>query len=289
MNPQIQSRIPEATIFDYGYVIVRHWMLVLLICLPVVAGTVAWSFFMTPTFQAQASIVPPFDSMQGGNSLTRGLLGGVEGAFLRNALNVTSIRDIYAGILESRSMADTILDRFDLMEAYELSHCRWRALRKLRMRTGVNVGKDGLVKISVVDEDPNRAAAMANAYIEELDLQNKRLSGGQATSKRVFLENRLKEIEEKFRRVDNMPAHEARVQESLYELLIRECELAKIEEAKSMPTIQVLDRAVPPERKYEPRRMLMAMKAMAGSFAVAVFLAFLREHRTRMKHAEMKG
>jgi uncharacterized protein involved in exopolysaccharide biosynthesis len=176
-----------------------------------------------------------------------------------------------------------IIDRFNLTQVNGLPQSRWVARERLRSCTEIKVGKEGIVQVSVVNKDPTRAAAIANAYIEELDLQNKRLSGGQATSKRVFLENRLKEIEQKFSRIESLPSQEARVQENLYELLTRECELAKIEEAKSMPTIQVLDKAVLPEHKYEPNRKEMVMKAGIGSFALAVLLAFILEHRARMK------
>ena len=287
MNLQVQSNVREASVFDYLRVVVRHWWLILLICIPAVAIATVWSLVATETYQATTSIVPPLESLQGADmGLARGLLGGMEGAFLRNALNVTNVADIYVGILESRAVADAIVDGFDLMQVYGFQTYRWRALRHLRARTEIKVTKEGIVRIAVVDEDPTRAAAMANAYVAELDLQNKRLSSGRATGKRVFLENRLKEIEDKFRRIDSTPSHEAQIQEVLYELLIRECELAKIEEARSMPTIQVLDEAVPPEQKYEPVRRQIVMKAAVGSFALAVFLAFLREYRERMKRED---
>jgi uncharacterized protein involved in exopolysaccharide biosynthesis len=277
-----RSHVREATIFDYGHIIYRHWRLVLLICIPAVVGTAVWSLVMTPTYQAQTSIVPPLDSMQRGSVLGGGLLSGMEGAFLRSALNVTGVADMYVGILESSAVADTLMDRFDLMKIYRCSE-RWRAMDRLRENTQIKVTKEGIVRISVVDRDPDRAAALANAYVAELDLQNKRLSGGQATSKRVFLENRLKEIEEKFSRIESLPSREALVQETLYELLTRECELAKIDEAKSMPTIQILDSASPPEHKFKPNRRMMVMTAAVGSFAMALLLAFFVEYRDAAK------
>ena len=284
MNPQTGPEVHEGSILDYSRVVLRHWRLILLVCMPIVAATAVWSLVVTKTYRATASIVPPMDSMQGGDfGLAGGLMGGGEGALLRKAMNVTNVADIYVGILESQTVLDTILDRFNLMQVYEYPNCRWRAVDRLRANTGIKVGDEGIVEISVVDEDPNRAAAMANAYVEELDRQNKRLSAGQATSKRQFLGNRLKEIEEKFSRIETMPAHEARVQEMLYELLIREYELAKIEEAKSMPTIQVLDAASPPEQKFKPNRRMMVMKGGVGSFALAVFLAFILEYRQETK------
>ena len=279
------SHVREASVFDYVRVVVRHWRLVLLVCIPVVAAVVIWSLVMTETYRATTSIVPPVESLQGGSmGLAQGLLGGAGGGFLRSALNVTSVADLYVGILESRDVADTLLDRFDLKAVYRFPQQKWRAEQQLRDSTTIKLTKEGIVEVSVVDTDPVRAAAIANAYVEELDLRNKRLSSGQASSKKIFLENRLKEIEEKFSRIESIPSHEAHVQEVLYELLIRECELAKIEEAKSMPTIQVLDEATPPEHKHKPNRRQMVMRAAVGSFALAVLLAFFLEYRDRVKY-----
>jgi uncharacterized protein involved in exopolysaccharide biosynthesis len=279
MNPQIEPRVQEGNVLDYVRVVTRHWKLVPLICIPSVVAMAVWSLVMTETFRATTSIVPPSQSTGGDLGLVGGLMGGGEGAFLRKAMNMSNVADMYVGILGSRAVLDAIVDRFNLVEVYGCSECRWKALDWLQGKTQIKVGEEGIVEISVVDVDPVRAAAIANAYVEELDRQNKRLSAGQATSKRLFLENRLKEIEEKFSRIESLSTREMQVQEMLYELLIREYELAKIEEAKSMPTIQVLDEAVPPTRKFEPHRRQMVTMAGAGSFTLAAFLAFFLEYR----------
>jgi uncharacterized protein involved in exopolysaccharide biosynthesis len=284
MNLRSEPSVREASILDYARILMRHWRMILLVCMPVVAVTAVWSLVMTKTYRATASIVPPINSMQGGDlGLAGSFLSGGEGAFLRKAMNVGSVADIYVGILGSRAVLDRIVSRLNLLEVYGCRECRWVAVSKLRANTEIKVGEEGIVEISVVDTDPVRAAAMANAYVEELDSQNKRLSTGQATSKRLFLETRLKEVEAKLSRIETIPAREAQVQEMLYELLIRELELAKIEEAKSMPTIQVLDNAVPPEQKFAPNRRMMVMKAGVGSLALAIFLALLLEYRQETK------
>lgn len=81
---------------------------------------------------------------------------------------------------------------------------------------------------------------------------------------------------------------ELKIQESVFELLTAEYEKAKIEESKDTPTIQVLDRAVPPERKSRPKRSFMV--AFAGGFSLlfSVFFVFFREfmEKTRLKNPE---
>jgi len=189
---------------------------------------------------------------------------------------------MYTSILQSRAVVDGIIDRFDLMKVYGEKECRTSVSRKLRENTAIKVSDESIVKITVEDTDPNRAAAMANAYVEELDRQNKRLSSGQATSKRIFLENRLVEIEEKLSRIDNILSREAKIQEMLFELLTREYEIAKIEEVKSMPTIQILDRAIVPEVRVPRDTKTKTLLAGGVSFVLAVFVAFAREHFARM-------
>jgi uncharacterized protein involved in exopolysaccharide biosynthesis len=61
---------------------------------------------------------------------------------------------------------------------------------------------------------------------------------------------------------------QAKIQETVYEVLTKQLELAKIEEAKSVPTIKVLDNAQLPERKSSPKRTLMTL---AGAIIAALF------------------
>jgi tyrosine-protein kinase Etk/Wzc len=77
-------------------------------------------------------------------------------------------------------------------------------------------------------------------------------------------------------------SRDAKIKEMLYELLTREYEVAKIEEAKSMPTIQVLDSAVVPEKKCRPKRAQIVMLASVTALFVSVFAAFVREHFARI-------
>jgi capsular polysaccharide biosynthesis protein len=216
--------------------------------------------------------------MGGDTGLGAGLLAGAEGALLRKVMDSGTVGDLYVGILESRAVADAIIDRFDLIDVYEVKGQRFKAARRLRKNTRTKVSDEGIVYLSVEDVDPNRAAAIANAYVEELDAQNKRLSGGEATNKRIFLQNRLKEIEDKLSRIETIPSHEARVQEMLYELLVQRLELAKIEEAKSMPTVQILDPAVPPEVRKAKGTVRRAVLAGVAALMFLTFIAFGREY-----------
>ena len=158
------------------------------------------------------------------------------------------------------------------------SSIRSDARKQLERNTTVKTTDGGAVRITVPDRDPNRSAAIANAYVEELDKRNKKLSAGQATSKRIFLENRLKEVEGKLSKIDNILSREAKTQEMLYDLLVQQYEMAKIEEARSMPTIQVLDPAVVPELGVGRGTARKGVLAGVAAFMLGVFLAFSREY-----------
>ncbi len=272
------TRPPETNVFDHLRVIFKYRWMILVICSLAAGITGVVCYLAPPTYTADACVVPPPQSLQGQSTLGLGMLGGTEAMLLRRVMDVTSIADMYVGILESRAVLDAIVRKFDLTSAPEARGSATRARERLRARTDIEVSDENIVYITVRDGDRHRAAALANAYVEELDRQNKRLSSGQATSKRVFLETRLQEVEQKLSRIDDILSRDVGVQEMLYELLVREYELAKIEEAKSLPTIQVLDAAVPPE--VRDARGTIRKAALAGVVALVgtIFLAFGREY-----------
>lgn len=73
---------------------------------------------------------------------------------------------------------------------------------------------------------------------------------------------------------------EVEVQKTLFELLIQQYELAKIEEARTVPTVQVLDPAVPPERRYKPKRSLIVIfSALSTTMIFVVFILIIERIR----------
>jgi len=272
------ARPPEMNIFDHLRVVFKYRWMILVICSVAAGITGVICYLAPPTYTANACVVPPLQLLQGQSGFGLGLLGGAEATLLRRVMDVTSVADMYVDILESRAVLDVIVRQFDLAGAPEAGGSVTQARERLRGRTGIKVSDEGIVYITVRDGGRERAAALANAYVEQLDQQNKRLSAGQATSKRIFLETRLREVEEKLSRIDDVLSRDVRIQETLYELLVREYEIAKIEEAKSLPTIQVLDPAVPPE--VRDARGTIRKAALAGIVALVgtIFLAFGREY-----------
>jgi len=71
--------------------------------------------------------------------------------------------------------------------------------------------------------------------------------------------------------------------EFLYELLAKQYELAKIDEAKDATVIQILDKAIEPDRKSKPRRTLIVLAAALIALFVSILWAFVKEATARAK------
>jgi tyrosine-protein kinase Etk/Wzc len=81
---------------------------------------------------------------------------------------------------------------------------------------------------------------------------------------------------------------EVKVQETVFNLLTAQFEQAKISEAKDTPTVQLLDRAVPAERKSKPKTRVNMEIAGALSLFVGLFLAFFLEYLERIRKQQSK-
>jgi uncharacterized protein involved in exopolysaccharide biosynthesis len=78
-------------------------------------------------------------------------------------------------------------------------------------------------------------------------------------------------------------SRDLKVHETLYALLISQYEQAKLAEARDTPTVQVLDPAIPAERKSRPKVLLNVLIAGVLSLFIGIFWAFLREALGRRK------
>ena len=67
-----------------------------------------------------------------------------------------------------------------------------------------------------------------------------------------------------------------KVQESMLEAFAKQYELAKVDESKEGPLVQVVDPATPPERRSSPKRTQLVLNSALGGFVFSTLLAFLR-------------
>ena len=146
---------------------------------------------MTPVYTARTSFLPP-QQQQSGMASALASLGGLAG--LAGAAGaIKSPADQYVALMQSVSATDRLIDQFELMKVYE-SKYRFEARRALEQNTRIAVGKkDGLISVEVDDENPQRAAEMANAYVEELRRMTSVLAVSEAQQRRMFFEKELKD------------------------------------------------------------------------------------------------
>lgn len=71
--------------------------------------------------------------------------------------------------------------------------------------------------------------------------------------------------------------------EALYELLLKQYEIAKLDEVINAAVIQVIDRAIPPERKAKPRRALIVLLAAVTGLFLSLVIAFAGEFADRSR------
>jgi uncharacterized protein involved in exopolysaccharide biosynthesis len=321
-------------------------------------------------YEATAQLMPP-DGQAGGTGLAMlsalagrsGGLGGVAG----DLLGVRNSGALFVEILECRTVQDRLIEQFDLRKTYHASKMEDARLALASHTRVAEDRKSGVIAITVTDHDAHRAAAMAEAYVNALNLLVEQVSTSAARRERLFLEERLRAVkldldgaarafsefaskntaidipaqgkamveaaatlqgqliaaESELRGLEAMyteqnvrvralrarvgelraqlgklggdgssyagskgdnssyPAmrqlpllgvtyadlyRQTKIQETVFELLTQQYELAKVQEAKEVPSVKVLDAAVVPTKKSFPPRTLLTAAGTALAF-----------------------
>ena len=155
----------------------------------VLSLVVAWRY---PKYESTAQIMPPDSGGSGLASLlpalskSPGLIG-----MASDMVGMKSTSAIFARVLESRTVQDHLIERFDLRKRYSQKY--WEdARKKLSKRTIISEDKkSGVIAISVQDHDAALATELANAYVEELGSVLAKVSTSAARRERIFIEQRL--------------------------------------------------------------------------------------------------
>ena len=187
--PNADQGLPddEISLLDLLQVVADNLRLLLLGPLAVGLAALGVSFLLTPTFTAKTQFLPPQQQQSAAASMiaSLGSLGGLAGA----AAGLKNPADQYVAFLKSVSVQDALIERFKLVDYYEL-----KTKTDARARLGgvrIASGKDGLISVEVDDRDPKFAADLANAYPEELQRLLARLAVTEAQSRRLFFEKQL--------------------------------------------------------------------------------------------------
>lgn len=313
----------------------------------------ATAFLLPKWYRAEAVLLPPSEEESGLKltSLLRGI--GVPGLKVPTQ---ASPADVFIAIMESRTVNQEIVERFDLMSQYKVKYMA-DAIKELGSNTSFKLNDSGTITISVEARTPQLAADMTNAYIDILDRFNRdsRMTKGRRT--RLFVEERLddtrkqlaqaeqrlaefqarkktialspelsssveaagrlfaeraalevqlgvvrgysrettdqeiqlrQQLEQIDRQLAALPAtglelarmlRDVKTFEQVYLLLIAEYEDARIAEARDVTTVEVLDRALPPEKRSRPRRGVLIIAGFMLGLGLSLAYVLLRPDR----------
>jgi uncharacterized protein involved in exopolysaccharide biosynthesis len=154
------------------------------------------AFSIPKSYTSTTQLMPPDPQSSSGLALMAAMAatkggGGLAGV-AGDLLGLKSSGALFIGVLRSQTSQDRLIQQFDLRKVYGA-----RLVMDARMRLDENTSisedrKSGIITISVTDHSPQRAAAIAGAYVDQLNTLVSELSTSSAHRERVFLEERLK-------------------------------------------------------------------------------------------------
>ncbi len=160
-------------------------------------ASIVIAFLIPRRFTAVTRLMPPDQTSQGLASMFAVLGKSSElGSLGSELFGIKTSGDLFLGVLKSDSVENAIINKFDLRKIYGVK--RYEDARKqLENRTDLSADrKSGIITIKVSDGNPDRAAAIGREYVEQLNHVVITLDTSSAHRERVFLENRLKEVQQ---------------------------------------------------------------------------------------------
>jgi uncharacterized protein involved in exopolysaccharide biosynthesis len=173
----------------------------------VMQGTLGFAllaFLLPIRYESRTELMPPDSSSSAMGTLAAfsggaGAAGGMLGS-AADLLGVHTSGALFISILNSHTVEDRLIDRFDLRRVY-WTKTYATAREELETRRVISEEKkSGVLTIVVHDHDPRRAAAIAQAYAEELNRMLADLNTSAAHRERVFLEERLQVVKQELDR-----------------------------------------------------------------------------------------
>lgn len=357
----------EIRLSEILIVLARNKKIILVLMIVAAVLAAGGSLLIPNRYTARTQILPP--QSQSSSSALLGQLGAL------SALTGASMglkNDMYVGLLTSRSILDRLILRFKLQSEYKTKFPT-DTRHALEKSSSVSSAKNGMIIVEVTDKDPKLAAALANAYVEELQKMTATLAVTEASQRRLFFEKQLlqakegladaeiafKQAQEKSgliqlssqatgviqaasqikaqiaskevalgairtfattgnpeyiraqQEIIGLRAQLVKIEtginngkgdisiatgkvpeagleymrrmrdvkyyESIYELLAKQFELAKIDEAKEGSVLQILDVAIEPDKKSGPPRTFITLGAALAAGFLTLCWAFIKE------------
>ena len=196
MNTEMNSGSGESGAMYFWKLIFKYKYVIASIVIILTALSVFLSLQMKNQFKATATAVPPNTQASG----LGGALGNISSALKDFGLTKLS-GEVESGyslmtILQSRSIKDSLIEKFGLMERYEIENNRMDLTRKeLNARMEIDQEKSGHYVLSIWDEDPKLAAEMANYLVVIANDKATEIFKTESSISREYLEYRLNQID----------------------------------------------------------------------------------------------
>lgn len=159
-------------------------------------ASILLAFLIPARYESEVRVMPPDDSSTSGLVMAAAMTGGAGGlgTIANDLLGIKNNSDVFVGILGSHSAQDEIIRQFNLKKLYGDRRIE-DARDDLAEHTVVSVDrKSEIITIKVTDKSPQRAAAISEAYLLELNSLVAQLSTSSARRERIFLEERLQDV-----------------------------------------------------------------------------------------------
>jgi uncharacterized protein involved in exopolysaccharide biosynthesis len=193
LNPE---RANQVSFLDLLIVIGRRKVFLATTTFTVMVLSVIACLVIPNRFTATTTILPPQQNSSLAGTLMSQMGSGLSmnvaaGLGLGGALNLKNPNDMAISFLKSRSVEEAMANRFDLAKRYKTKRMS-DTLKAFEDHCNIETNvKDGLVRVSVSDHDPEQAEKMANAYIEEYKKFAAGLAVTEASQRRLFFDQQL--------------------------------------------------------------------------------------------------
>ena len=290
--------------------VLRYRKMIYLIVATSVVVTVAYCLIIPNKYTSTATILPSGhpDQLTQLSQIATGSLGDLGIGSMIQAPENSSV--LYPKVLSSRLISEKVLGTeftyrsgtltiTETLDDYIGARNRDLALRELSSMVDISLDRStGVVTLAVTTEHPELSADIVHAYLEELNVYNVSYRQSKARDNELFIASRLEQVKTELTNAeDSLRAfqeenlnylissdptlrsdlsrlqREVSAKEALYLSLTEKYELAKLEAAKDIPVVQVLDRGSVPAIKTSPHRSVYVLGALIGSFFAAIMLA----------------
>jgi uncharacterized protein involved in exopolysaccharide biosynthesis len=208
------DKVDELNLLDLWRMLIRRWKMITVLFLASIFGALIICWLLPKTYQAQTTVIP-LEAPQGGIASTLNAIGGLTGISLGESTPAEKL----VAVLQSRTVTESIISRLNLLPelfpplSFPISLLPFlrpqptleSGVRKMQLDvTEIAVDtKSNLISIAVEHRKPERAAQIANAYIEELDKFMNANALTLAKKKRILIEQQIADAKEKMRSAED--------------------------------------------------------------------------------------